>query len=319
MSASGKDQPFFIVGSDRSGSTMLRLMLNEHSRLCVPPETWFLADLMNVLPLSGPLARKQLDHALRIIGAHWRWKEWGVADSDLNACARSLKSPTLADLIDGVFRLKAAGKPRWGDKTPGYLTEMGRLHRVFPGAKFVHIVRDGRDVCLSLRRTGWEGDTTWSIAQYWSKHVGTGFRQGRLLPQGHYLEVAYSDLVLKTEETLRRVCAFLGEGFEPDMLNFYKRAEQETPERERSYHSKTRRSPRQSDVDRWRREMSAFHVLIFEAGAAETMKSAGQSLKFPLRSWLFRPLCMAIGQAAVATLPVRKKFGLHLHHVRRLF
>lgn len=319
MSEPANDQPFFIVGSDRSGSTMLRLMLNEHSRLCVPPETWFLTDLMNALPLTGPLTTEQVTQARKIIAAHWRWKEWNIADSRLKTRLHSLKSPTLGDLIDCVFRLKAGDKPRWGDKTPGYLTEIDRLHKVFPSAKFVHIVRDGRDVCLSLRRTGWEGDTTWSIAQYWNRHVGTGLQQGRLLPPGHYLEVSYSDLVLNTEEILREICRFLGEEFEPEMLFFYKRAEHQMPRREQGHHAKTRRPPRESDVDRWKRELSRLHVLIFEAGAADAMKSAGQSLRYPIQSRLFKPLCMAIGQAAVATLPFRKRLGLHLHGMRRLF
>lgn len=312
-------QPFFIVGSDRSGSTMLRLMLNEHSRLCIPPETWFLTELMDVLPLDGSLDVEQLDRALNIISAHWRWKEWNIPDADLKACIRSLQSPTLADVIDSVFRLKSGPKPRWGDKTPGYVTELGRLHRLFPGAKFVHIVRDGRDVCLSLRQTGWRGDTTWSIARYWSEHVGAGFRQGRLLPQGLYLEVSYGDLVLKTEETLRVICRFLGEEFEPEMLRFYESAEQQTLERARKFLTKTLRSPRESDVDRWKQEMGWLQLLIFEAGAAETMIIAGQSLRFPFNSRLVKPLFMLLGQAAVATLPVRKKIGLHLPNLRTRF
>lgn len=319
MTASGKNQPFFVVGSDRSGSTMLRLMLNEHSRLCIPPETWFLTDLMNALPIQRMLTRHEVEQALRIIRPHWRWKEWKIPDADLDACVQSLPSPTLAELIDAVFRLKSAPKPRWGDKTPGYVTELKRLHELFPGAKFVHIVRDGRDVCLSLRQTGWRGDTTWSIARYWNEYVGAGLQQGRALPAHLYLEVSYGDLVLKTEEALRMICGFLGEEFEPGMLRFYERARQETPGRAQPFHTKTLRPPRKSDLDRWKREMNQLQVLIFEAGAAEAMITAGQSLQFPIKARLVRPLFTLIDRAAVATLPVRRKIGLHLPKARRCF
>lgn len=308
-------EPFFVVGSDRSGSTMLRLMLNEHSRLSIPPETWFLTDLMDVLPLDGPLDEGQRARAVSIIKSHWRWKEWGIADERLDACVRPLRSPTLAALIDSVFRLKSA-KPRWGDKTPGYVTELSRLHRLFPAAKFVHIVRDGRDVCLSLRQTGWRGDTTWSIARYWSEHVGIGFEQGRALPSHLYLEMSYGDLVRNTEQTLRRVCDFLGEDFEPGMLRFYENAEQETPARARKMHTKTLRPPRESDVDRWKRELGHVQVLIFEAAAANTMITAGQSLRFPVRARLAKPVLTLLDRVAIATLPLRNRIGLHFPKVR---
>lgn len=312
------DQPFFVVGSDRSGSTMLRLMLNEHSRLCIPPETWFITDLMDRFPPEGRMGEEQVEEGLDVVRRHWRWKEWMVSFAELDSL-RLLREPTLAKLVNAVFRLKCASKPRWGDKTPGYLTEISRLHRVFPEAKFLHIVRDGRDVCVSLRRTGWRGDTTWSIARYWGEHVGAGFRQGRSLPPSLYMEVRYDDLVLKTEETLRAICSFLGETFEPAMLRFYERAEQETPERARKVHTKTLRAPRESDLGRWKRELGRLQVLIFEAGAGETMARAGQALRFPLEARLARPLFNLLAQAAVVTLPLRNRVGLHLPRLRARF
>lgn len=315
------NDPVFVVGSSRSGTTMLRLMLNRHSRIHIPNETWFLADLMNQFPAQTVLARGQAEAAVVLITEHWRWREWGIADERLREAVAAIERPTLADVVDAMFRLDSGGKARWGDKTPGYLVEIGRLHRLFPSAKFVHIVRDGRDVCVSLRKTGWHGDSTWPIARYWNEHLLAGRRQGRALGNGLYLEVAYRDLVLETERTLRQVCGFLGEEFEPGMLAFHESVDANLPPAARLKESlgKTHRPPRASDLDRWRTELRPLQVLIFEAGAGDAMRAFGQPLRYPGAAAVVHPVCAALGWAAAVSLPVRDRLGLHLGRFRRLF
>src|SRR5687768_8566851 len=79
------EDPFFVVGTDRSGTTLLRLMLNEHPRLHVPPESGFVSGLMDALPLHAPLSPAQLRLAGEIVGGHWRWKDWEVTADVLQA------------------------------------------------------------------------------------------------------------------------------------------------------------------------------------------------------------------------------------------
>jgi hypothetical protein len=311
--------PVFVVGSSRSGTTMFRLMLNRHSRLHIPPETWFLTDLMNRFPPGDVLTRQQIETAVAAITAHWRWREWGIADQELRDVAGALDRPTLADLVDAMFRLAAGGKARWGDKTPGYLVEIERLHRLFPRAQFVHVVRDGRDVCVSLRKTGWHGDVTWSIARYWSHQLLEGRRQGRALGNDRYLEIGYRELVLDTDRTLRQVCAFLDEPFEPAMLAFHETADAHLPDtaRMKDLHAKTHRAPRPSDLDRWQAELHPLHVLIFEAGAGAAMRAFGQPLRYPRAAGMVQPAFALLGWAAAASLPVRSRLGIHLPRWRR--
>lgn len=317
--SSSSDAPFFIIGSDRSGTTMFRLMLNRHSRLYVPPETWFLTDLMNRLPCDVPLTEDQKQLAFKIVTEHWRWKEWEVDDIAFRDALRLLDGPTLAELVDALYRLYSGEKPRWGDKTPGYVHEINRLHRLLPCAKFIHVIRDGRDVCLSLRGTGWRGDVTWPIGRYWSECVSAGCAQGRALPRGLYAEIAYEDLVLNTEGTVRRVCEFLEEPFEPEMLEFYSVAEQHIPARALDFHRKTQRPPRASDVHRWRREMGTLQILIFEAAAADTMRRVSQQTRFRHSLVPVRWVCRLVAFVAGATLPARRRLGLHFPRLRKRF
>lgn len=298
---------------------MFQLMLNRHPAIHIPGETWFLSDLMDELPASGPLSPEGLELAERIIVDHWRWKEWGIPDSDLAAAIRGLTAPDLASVIEAVYRLpmERAEKTRWGDKTPGYATEVGRLHQVFPDARFLHLIRDGRDVVTSLRRTGWHGERSWTIAEYWSDSVAAARRDGGALPVGQYHEVKYEDLVLDTERVLREVCEFLQEEFDPEMLSFHEAAGDHIPGRAASHLSKAFRPPRESDVQRWREEMAFRHLVLVEAFAGKTLREAGydRAVRLPL-GWA-RLLCRSIDWGSEVTLPLRRRLGLHFPKARR--
>lgn len=312
-------RPFFIVGASRSGTTMFRLMVNIHSRLSVPGESWFLSDLMDALPSEGPLTSDQAELALGIIEGHWRWREWGLDAEDLRTVLRSLQKPDLADLIHATYSmtLPDAPKVRWGDKTPGYATEIERLHRVFPNAQFLHIIRDGRDVCLSLKKTRWHGEATWTIADYWGSTVMAACRAGRALPPGLYKEVAYEDLVLDTRTVLESVCEFLGVDWEVAMLDFHTTAKDNVPDRADGHLSKTRRRPRRSDVSRWGREQRRRQTVIFEAFAGSALELAGYRRSARHGLGLVRLGCRVLEWLATSSLPFRRKLGLHFPGLKK--
>ena len=304
-----ENQPFFIVGSDRSGTTLLRLMLNQHPRLRVPRESWFMPKLMDNLPLDTPLDEEQVTLAFQLIASHSRWEDLETSNETLWEIFSTVENPTLGALIDALFRYYAtsSNKSRWGDKTPSYVKEIERLHQVFPQAKFIHIIRDGRDVYLSLRRKKWHGTTVEEIAEYWCEMVNAGIESGRALGHPYYLEVAYEDLVLKSEETLTQICAFLGEEYHERMLGFYKSAGTEISplERQVKFHEKTKRPPQNSDVFRWRTEMNWIQLALFEERAGAVMEHVGQVRSVPGDS-LTIPLAV---NTAPATYWLRKWWG----------
>lgn len=305
------DRPFFILGSDRSGTTMFRLMLNAHPRLCVPRESWFITDLLNALPAGAPLTADQVELARQCLRRHWRWHTWDIPDASLVEATDRLHEPTLAQLVDAIFRIPCASraKPRWGDKTPGYLTQIHSLHRLFPAAQFLHVIRDCRDVCISLRRVGWRGPGLFHAAQYWNSVVASALLAGRTLPAGQYLEIHYDDLVLRTEAVLRRTCEFLREDYAPCMRDYYKTAADELADFEKhaNIHAKVSRLPQADDVDRWRRELSAREVMLIEALAGPTMDRVGQARHFGRWS---RPVVGGIGVAARGLMGARRRLAV---------
>lgn len=293
--------PFFVVGSDRSGTTMLMMMLDAHPGLGVSRESWFLIDLMNALPLQGPLSQHQVDEAFDIIRQHPRWQRWNIPDRDLQTRLSKLTAPDLAELVEAVFQLdlERGKKARWGDKTPAYVHEIKRIHSMFPQARFIHIIRDARDVCISLSKVGWHGPKLRHMASYWHAEVMSGIEAGRTLGSDIYLEVPYEKLVMLTEDSLKQICTFLDEPFDKSMLAWYDLTAEKTADRPMRFQTKLGRAPRPSDIGRWKNEMSSYEVAIVEAYAGKAMDHAYQRRRFPKALIFLRPLfrLLEIGHA----------------------
>lgn len=271
------ESPFFIVGSGRSGTTILRLMINMHSRLRVPRESWFLIPLLDGLPLKNPLTEEEKAQAYEMISTHSRWKDWECGDDVLRAAIFSEKVTDLASLVNEVFRECAGmrGKARWGEKTPKYSYYVTKLHEVFPSAKFIHLYRDARDTCVSMRNGGWCEGQIHRIARQWTGMTRAA-RLGLALGPERYLEVSYEDLVTEPEKNLRLICDFLEEPYEPEMLNFYRTAAKETAPWEDSLHVKTRNPVGVANIGGWRKELSPWELWVVESYASSTMKQLGQ-------------------------------------------
>ena len=276
--------PFFVVGADRSGTTMLRLILNRHPELAIPPESHFLVPLLAALPLRTKLTADQLKCAADIITRCPSFSTWRTTTQELGETFCRQGEPTLATLVDAAFRLEIAvtGKLQWGDKTPAYAGLIEPLHELFPHARFVHIVRDGRDVSISLRKRQWHGWTEYQRARYWSSVVLAADAAGHRIGSDRYMRVAYEDLVLSCESTVRRLCDFLRIEFHPVMIAFHEDASQHIADFERrsGIHEKLTRPPRPSDVGRWRQESSAVRVWLFEAIAGGALEQVGIARRY---------------------------------------
>ena len=198
--------PFFIVGAGRSGTTLLRLILSAHSRLHILPETWFILDLVKELPLNEALSLAQVKRATDIMAADYRWPDMEMDPDVLRDRAAELAKPRLADILDLVYRehLSRAGKSRFGDKTPTYIQIVPQLATIYPGARFIHLIRDGRDVAISRIRLGWERyyertKFEWTLAMDKRREYAVSAYAGQIL------EVRYEQLVDHLEATVQRI------------------------------------------------------------------------------------------------------------------
>jgi Sulfotransferase family len=280
--------PFFIVGCGRSGTTLLRMMLASHSRLSIPPETWYLIPLVQRFSVDRPLAAEEIEGAVSLITGHDRWQDLKLDAQEYRREVSRLTRPCLRDIVDVVYRLhrEAEGKARWGEKTPQYIEIVPQLLRMYPDARFIHLVRDGRDVAKSIQAREWTG-SRWlhDNTRWWTETIEWHWRWARSAMGDRILPVHYEDLVLETEMTLRRICRFIGEEFEPRMLSWQRVVDEQVSPREHMQHKKLKLKIGAEGVSRWKREMSAREVFIAEAFMGSNLRRLGYELRYSSRLW----------------------------------
>jgi hypothetical protein len=313
MGAEGAgDARFFIVGAGRSGTTLLRLILCGHSRLHVAPETWFIRDLLARLPVAGRLCPAQVRDALDMITSHYRWPDLAIPEAAFREAAAGLPAPDLRAIIDLVYRrvAVAAGKPRIGDKTPVYVQCLPGLVALYPDAKFIHMLRDGRDVALSYINAGWPYRCYQGDGFEWTQAVraARGF-SGR----GQMLELRYEALMTSPEAEIRRVCAFLGEPYETQMLQIGMRLDL-VPARERGIHARLVQPVAAAADGGWRARLGAMPCFVMEACLGRDLLQNGYQLRFarpvwrPLRA-LTRKLLITISPLLLRLIPALQRRG----------
>ena len=279
--------PFFIVGSGRSGSTLLRMMLVSHSRLTIPPETWYLVPLVRRFSVDRPLNAQEIEGAVSIITSHYRWPDMKLDTLDFRRKVAQLREPYLRDLVEVVywFHVDAEGKARWGDKTPLYVEILPELATMFPDSRFIHLVRDGRDVAKSYQATDWIGPWLHDNTREWNRALECHWRWARSDLRTRILQVRYEDLVLETETTLRHICRFIGENFEPQMLSWEQKVDEQVPTRERDVHAKLKLKVGAEGVARWKREMNARETFVAEAFMGAHLRRLGYQARYPSSLW----------------------------------
>lgn len=313
--------PFFIVGSSRSGSTLLRLMLTSHSRIAIPPETWYLIALLEKLPFDRPLRESEIGAAISMMTSHYTWPDLGLEAAEFRRRAAESSAVRLRDLVEMVYRwhMQVQGKSRWGDKTPAYIGIVPALAAMFGDAKFIHLIRDGRDVTKSFQRQGWGGPWMHGCAMEWLRAVELDRKLGKTALNARILRVHYEDLVLQPQATLRGICAFIDERFEDRMLLWRARVDEAVPDREKRFHSSLRRDMRQSDVGRWKREMTRREIFVAEALIGAQLSHFGYERRY--RSKLWSPLFAATRTCCRRVLPLvalqRRVCGFVVRRLRR--
>src|SRR5688500_18541666 len=212
--------PFvFLVGCARSATTLLQRLAHAHPDLAVTHETRWIAP-WHERGVGVDAAGRVTDELVERLAVYDRLKAFRIEPSELFALYRSLRPVTYVAFVTALFDRFAArhGKPVAGDKTPDYALSMPLLHDLWPGARFVHIIRDGRDVAGSMlewqkgaaRFPSWHVDPIVTTACWWDWHVRLAREAGSRLGPDLYHELRYEALVADPGAECARLCAFLG-------------------------------------------------------------------------------------------------------------
>jgi hypothetical protein len=303
--------PVFVVGCGRSGTTLLRLMLDAHPELAIPGETHFLITLWDQRSRFESNGRLDAEALVRRAMSSHQFRYWETPeDAVLRRVAALPPDAAFADAIGCMYMAYADehGKRRWGDKTPQYVRSMPLLSDIFQGSRFVHVIRDGRDVALSYLSLRWGPPNVWRAAQIWRQDVSAGRRAGAALGSGRYHEVRYERLVAEPEATLREVCSFLGLAFDAAMLEYHRAGDERLASRpDRASHHGSSTMPVTQGLRDWRTQMPAGQVRAFESVAGPLLMELGYERRFPRISLARRASAAVRSRLVRPRLPGRRR------------
>ncbi|MEM7571065.1 MAG: sulfotransferase, partial [Pseudomonadota bacterium] len=186
------------------------------------------------------------------------------------------------DIIPAFHTAKAAhdGKPRWANMDIASIDHVAELARWFPDARFVHIVRDGRDVALSHQDYAFSEGNYLEIAEQWSAQTLQAQRAASGIGERH-LQITFEALVQAPEETLTKVCAHIGLPYDAAMLTYTQRVDAKIPAKRRGLWPEIGNSPQPSKTERWRQHMSNAARFVFEKHAADALQAFGYDMSDP--------------------------------------
>jgi len=271
--------PLLVLGVRRSGTTLLRVMLDRHSELALPDESYFVPQLAD--RHRGEIDPDAFADDLRRLPT---LREWDVPVDEVRARLRP--GMRTGEAIGAVYEVYAArhGKRRWGDKTPMYMQRLGLLERLFPDALYVHLVRDGRDAAISfLAMPAGIVTETWAhprdatgFACQWRAEVTAARKLGARAGPGRYLELRYEELVAEPERELRRICDFAALAFEPEMLGYAGEVDVSSKP-----HQQSLKRPPTAGLRDWRTQMAPADVAAFEEVAGDVLRDLGYETSRP--------------------------------------
>jgi hypothetical protein len=270
----------FLVGCPRSGTTLLQRMLDHHPRLAVANDTHFIPHGVDrkVGKIDPPLTSAIVDR----VRTYRRFYRLGLPDEAVEAAASGARtySEFVSALYDELGRSR--GKPLAGEKTPSYVRQLPYLHALFPSARVVHIIRDGRDTALSALEWAtetkgpgklplWQDEPIGVCALWWRRHVRSGRSEGERLGRSTYYEVRYERLVPDAAHELRHVAAFLDLEYSPQMAAFHVGKTRSDP----GLSAKHAWLPPTPGLRDWQTDMAERDIVLFETLAGDLLDELG--------------------------------------------
>jgi hypothetical protein len=306
--------PFF-VGCQRSGTTLLRAMFDSHPTMAVAHHSYFISTLGRIRRKYERRHGFATEAFLADLFAHAWFQRWNLPQDAVRSVIRMPPPRDYAEAVRRVLALYARhqGRDRYGDKTPRYVLDMRMIADLLPEAKFVHLIRDGRDVALSLVNVDFGPRDIASAALYWKARVTEGGQAGRRLGRQRYREIRYEDLIKNPEAEVSALCTFLDLTFDRRMLLYHQRfpeivATTAWPES----HQHLSLPPTKGLRD-WRREMDHGDLDAFNIVAGDLLEELGYDSAIPRPSARSHAIALArISRYRAKRVAVRSRMALVL-------
>lgn len=276
-SASNYHSPVFVIGNPRSGTTLLRLLIASHRNICIPPECGFALWLEKTRSgwseqnLKSPT---EIQCFLDDLIACRKFDTWNLPQEIIREEIRKRQPTNFPALIESVYQAYLhRNKPealRWGDKNNFHVQHVTDLNNLFPGSKFIHIVRDVRDVACSYRElktldsnSPYRPNLPFEIEEIcdeWKTNVQTVLNAFSNLEAEQSMVVRYEDIVTNPSGAAENICSFLDEAYDAEMLNFH--LHDLEPKQTMDWKTKTRSPVSAISLGRFRRDLPTAETTI---------------------------------------------------------
>ncbi|MEO0410712.1 MAG: sulfotransferase [Pseudomonadota bacterium] len=272
--------PIFLYGFARSGTTLLTMMLDSHPALSVPLSVtglWY----RTIAQSDAGDVNSLVDRML----AHERIELWKSA-LDRDQIISEVRPGHPEDIIPAFHAAKAAvdGKPRWANMDIASMDHVAQLANWFPEARFIHIVRDGRDVALSHQDYAFTEGNYLEIAEQWSASTLSAETAAAEHAHNRHLTITFEALVNAPEETLTRICKHINLDFDAAMLRYTDRVDDKIPGKRRGLWPDIGNAPQSSKTQRWRTHMRKPARFVVEKHAAHALTHFGYEVSAASKS-----------------------------------
>jgi hypothetical protein len=271
-----QNRSLFVVGMPRSGTKLLMNLLNNHSSIAIPGfESHFIPHYLRRMQRYGNLKQlanfRELHKDLSSLNFFTRLKHDGFVVS-AEQWHQSIQDWSFAGILATFYLLYArrSDKTIWGDKTPYYMLQLPVIAEHFPAAKFIHVIRDPRDQCLSSRKA-WNKNI-YRSAQRWRDYIRQCRNDGRAMP-GRYHEIYYEALLDDPPATLEALCAFIGVAFEPGMVRLTKPTEFRGDAKNQTHILK-------HNYQKWKNELTARQIRKIESICGGLLTDLGYAVSY---------------------------------------
>jgi hypothetical protein len=282
--SSGTD-PLYIIGTERSGSNLLRVMLNAHSGIALPHPPHILRYFSPLEKAYGDLEASE--NLSRLVGDVLRLLQVHISPWDFEPDAERVVAEARPRDLLGVFTaiydqfLERSGKRRWGCKSTFAIHHVDRILERDPEARFLWLVRDPRDVALSSKRSVFSPCHPYFTACLWREQQALGSALAGQIGDRRVLQISYEKLIADPEITLRSLCDFLEEEFEDGMLQFHETREAvEGAELSEDWRN-TAQPVLRGNSGKYKAGLTQDEIRVVEAETGDLMRQLGYALDFP--------------------------------------
>lgn len=288
---SNRESPIFIIGNNRSGTSLLRLILTCHEQIIIPPESHFMLWNYDKYHLWKPI--DGYNNILSDVIASTKFETWGIRRDELESFLHQRKPLSYSEFIADIYiyyglKNNKTSAKLWGDKNSLWTEKLHTMYALFKKAKFIHIIRDGRDIAASYIKLNQSknGNNKYfpklptnveKIAELWRKNINAVTDFLSKIPAQNCIQVKYEDLILHNEDIISNLLNFLGLPLSQSVFSYYEinKIKNYEPKEFLDWKEKLNQPLDKSNIGKYRQELKQLEIEKFESIASDVLIKHG--------------------------------------------